>query len=200
MKKFILIILSVFLSFSALAISEAQMQKEFKRFYSEGPLSSRHCGRNINNFIIYLKQQGYAIDKIDTVNITGERTRWSLGRVMALNSRFGSEVEGHRLENWYFHVVAIFKGKVYDFSFDQAPLVLNLADYLEKMFIPHQAFMPWGATFRIGGEGPYYTAEHARAELAQMRFKISHNDGKGNLTVIQADVETQTMLEIYKSH
>lgn len=196
MKNLIRTLVFLLLSTQAFALSEKELKEEFEFFYYKGKLSSRHCGRNINNFILYLNERGYSTDELHTVHITGERTRWSLGRVMAINSRFGNEIEGNFLENWYFHVVAMFKGKIYDFSFNKTPLILRAKDYLNKMFVPQNPFMPWGSSFRIGGEGPYYTPEIARDEVKFLHFKITKSNGLQTTSVIEPGLYTPEFLDL----
>ena len=125
-----------------------------------------------------MQTQGYKLDEFRVLSITSNG-RWGWGRVMAMNSRWGTDREGVYHENWSFHIVALYRGKVYDFSFNQAPKVLSFNDYIKEMLVPKNPFMPYGSSFRIAGQGPYLTRQIAKQELEQLRFKVMKYHGSG---------------------
>lgn len=182
-----------YLLFLLLILSSAlfAQEKEFNDYFYNGELSSRHCGKNTANFIEFLGDTGYPITEIDTLVITAPVNMWSFGKVLAVNSRWGKEIEGNFHENWTFHVVSIIDGNVYDFSFNKTPLILPLRDYLNMMYIPANPYMPYGETFRISNRGPWFTKEDAEKELKGYRFKIleTQNNGRSNATHINLSLE-----------
>jgi hypothetical protein len=147
-------------------------EQEFDDFYYSDQLSSRHCGVNTAKFIKYLSNFDVKESSIYTVVITAPGNRWGFGRVLAVNSRWGKSINGNYHENWMFHVVTVIDGDVYDFSFNKNPLILSLAEYINKMFIPKNPFMPYGKTFSIANSGPWFTRSAALDELDSYEFDV----------------------------
>lgn len=200
MKKLMTLIylLAITFSLNALALTEQELKKEFNQFFYDTSISPRHCGLNIESFLLHLKRRGLNTDEIDVVKITAGSSSWGIGRVLAINSRFGKSIESNSLENWYFHMIAVHKGKVYDFSFNKYPLVLSVKEYLKKMFIPHTPFMPWGSSFRIGGgQGPYYTSEIANNELMKFIFDIYEMNYARELEIKDKAIKTEKFISRY---
>ena len=177
MKKFIFTLLLI-LSFSVLA--DPRIEKAFERFYFEGPISDRHCGQNISSFIQTLAKSGLYQPSMQVISFKAPHHAWSFGNIVAVNSRWGTLKGSSYHQNWIFHVIAILDGKVYDFSFDRKPRVIPLKQYLREMFIPKEAFAINGMSFRVRGQGPYYTPAHAEDELDYYEFKTMSVDSKGN--------------------
>ena len=180
-----------------LSSSVFAQETEFKEYFYTGELSSRHCGRNTSNFIDYLGDNGYPTSEIDTLVITAPGNMWSFGKVLAVNSRWGKENEGNYHENWSFHVVSIIRGYVYDFSFNKIPLILPLGEYLNRMFVPTNPFMPYGETFRISNRGPWFTKHDAKEELVDYRFKILKAQNNGSLDVIHKGLNLEQLMDFY---
>jgi hypothetical protein len=114
---------------------------------------------------------------------------------VAVNARWGTLNNGSSHQNWGFHVIAIIDQKVYDLSFNEAPLILSFNDYLDSMFIPKIPFAINGETFRVGGDGPFYSAEYAMEELQHYQVKIMKSDKDGNFTTI---FENQKLIDFLK--
>lgn len=193
MFKFSLKIISVliiqFLVFTQIAI--ANIDSIFSEFYYSPQISSLHCGRNISLFIKQLSASGYDINDIKVLSITAQYQPWSFGRVVAVNARWGNLNNGNFHQNWDFHVIAIIDKKVYDFSFNQTPLILDINQYLLSMFIPKVPFEINGSSFRVGGEGPFYKAEHAMLGLEHYQVKVMTSDKNGKFTTL---IEKQNLL------
>ncbi len=168
--------------------SNASIPERFEEFFYSPEISSRHCGNNISHFIKYLFQKGEAVKNINVISITAPDHDWSFGRVVAVNSRWGTKIESSLHQNWSFHVVAIIDGFVYDFSFNEQPLILPLKKYMQQMFVPKSPFAINGETFRVRGQGPYYTSAHATSELAKFKFKTFSTDSRGVFTAIESEI------------
>ena len=147
------------------------LPEAFEDFYYSDKISSRHCGRNIKNFIKDLKRNGFDTSGIKVLKITAAGNSWGFGRIVALNSRWGKSLDNHFVENWGFHVVAVHNGEVYDFSFSREPTILKFDDYVESMFVAQNPILLYGKSFRVRGEGPYYTPEISRDELSSLVFE-----------------------------
>ncbi len=148
-----------------------EIEREFTDFYYSNQISSRHCGRNISNFVKHLESKKIDTSEIDVIKITAEATVWGFGKIIALNSRWGRELSGHFVENWGFHVIATYRGQVLDFSFGKEPSLLSMDEYLERMFIASEPLLLYGSTFRIRGEGPYYSIEQSKDHTAGLVFE-----------------------------
>jgi hypothetical protein len=166
----------------------ANIDQIFSEFYYSPEISSRHCGRNISNFIKELAKLGYEHKDIRILYITAPYHPWSFGRVVAVNSRWGNLIDGNAHQNWEFHVIALIDKKAYDFSFNDSPKILNFNEYLESMFIPKNQFAINGETFRVRDEGPYYNSTHAKKELPHYRVKIFQSDKNGVLNAISEEM------------
>jgi hypothetical protein len=192
MKKLLLVLL-IFQSFTSLVF--AGIKEDFEKFYYSDILSSRHCGQNISHFMQFLDQQGNFREDIVVLSFSAPQHSWSFGLLPALNSRWGRTYDGYRRDNWSFHVIAVIDGLVYDFSYNDRPTLIPLKDYLHDMFIPNESFMINGDTFRVRGQGPYYTTEHALAELPYFRFRVLSPDHKGNFTEIERNLTTADIMQ-----
>lgn len=192
--RFIGVLIFQILISSQLAL--ASMESLFFNFYYSPEISSLHCGRNISLFMKSLSDSGVDISDVKILSITAGYQPWSFGRVIAVNSRWGTFNNGNYHQNWDFHVIAIHDKKVYDFSFNQTPLVLSVGEYLESMFIPKQPFAINGETFRVGSEGPLFNANHARMGLDYNLVKVMRSDKKGKFTTL---IEKQNMLDYLRS-
>lgn len=177
--------------------ASAGIANHFVDFFYHEQISSRHCGKNISDFMKYLNQKGESLQDFSIITITAPHHIWSFGNVVALNSRWGTEKEGILHENWAFHVIAVHRGKVYDFSFNQTPLILPLRMYMQKMFIPKKSFAINGDTFRVRGKGPIYTAQDALEELQHYRFKILLTDSSGVFKEIENEVSYSNFMKRY---
>lgn len=183
MRKSFMFIIMTIVSFNIMA--QTSINSQFEQFFYSTNISSRHCGRNIDKFIRQLKSQGFQTNEIKTVRITSH-SPWGFGMVMAMNSRWGKLTEGNFHENWNFHIIALHEGLVYDFSFHQGPQVLPLQDYLERMYIPVKPFMPYGPTFRIQGNGPYYTPAIAKSQInSSFVFEIMEYNSRNELRTVE---------------
>ena len=158
----------------AYAADERVVLREFARHYESHEISGRHCGKNIDSFIDRLRRIGALPPDLRRVVIRSPDSGWHMeSMLIGTNSRFGTpDKDGPIVSMWYFHVVALWQGKVYDFSFDREPRVLPVEEYLEAMFVPVRPFLLFGESFRIRGKGPYYGREDAREEVAKFTFEI----------------------------
>jgi hypothetical protein len=192
---------SILFAFMVLAplTSQAGMTERFAEYYFSNELSSRHCGANVSNFIKYLSQKGESTQGITIVSMRAPDHSWSFGRVVAVNSRWGTAVGTVYHQNWEFHVIAIKNGKVYDFSFNDTPKVLPLNQYMQEMFIPSAGFEINGSTFSVRGEGPVYTPAHAQKELYHYEFKLMSTNASGAFTTLETEVSYSDLMSKFSS-
>jgi hypothetical protein len=189
-----LFLYSILLICISLETAFANINQRFEEFYYSGHISSRHCGQNIHNFIKFLVQTGDYDSRTKVLYFEAPSNRWSFGKVVAVNSRWGKNIDGNFHENWSHHVIAVRDGLVYDFSFSRSPRILPLMDYFEEMYVPVRPFAIYGLDFRVGGDGPYYSASHARKELENFKFKITTVSSNGREAIERKEFNYRDML------
>ena len=178
MKK-IIIILATIICVSALA-SETQIKKSFKSFYYSTEVNDRFCRKNVENFAKYLKSINLLDENFKLIIIEAPGHPWTFGRLPAFKSRFGKYVEGMYHQNWTYHAIGLYKGEVYDFSFDRKPRVLKLTKYMDEMYLPTSPYLINGETFRTRGMGPYFTRAHAKEEREDFDYNVYSFDSGAN--------------------
>ncbi len=174
------IFLSLVFTFFPILFVHANLADEFSNFYYSKNISARHCGANVASFIKHLATNGYDTSNVRALKITAPNSRWGFGQVISVNSRWGRFESENYHQNWSFHVVALIEGNVYDFSFNQMPLIRPFKNYIQEMFIPKVPFAIYGDTFSIGGVGPYYSSSEAQVELQKYHFETYSVDTYGN--------------------
>lgn len=150
----------------------ANLDEIFEQFYFSNKISSRHCGQNINNFVKELERNNIETSNVKVLEITAPGNGWGFGNVVALNSRWGKELDGHRVQNWGFHVVAVIENRVYDFSFNTFPIAPDFETYIEQMFVAQNPILLYGSSFRISGQGPGFTPEISKELLHNYKFRV----------------------------
>ncbi len=175
----------------AVAATPSALDRHFESFYDSPELEPRFCGRNIDAFIASLKRENALPPDLRRVVIRAPKSAWHpASMLIAMNSRSASRRRDEpRLEMWYFHVIAVSGGQVYDFSFDEFPRILPIAEYFEAMFVYDRPYPIFGPSFRIRGKGPNYTPEDARAEYADFTFEIERPTVDGR-TEVEATLES----------
>lgn len=167
--------------------SPAILQERFQAFYYSDQLSPRHCGRNVDRFAGALREEGILPEDFRVVSIKNHGGAWGWGQMLlALNSRWGQPMGGAFVEKWYFHVVGIHDGSVYDFSYAREPTVVPIREYIETMYIVPEGkteILPYGTTFRVRGMGPAYLREHSLTEVSSMEFEVSIPVAPGEWTL-----------------
>lgn len=156
---------------AAAADLRAQVDARFADFYYRLPFpdSFRRCADNVAAFIAELRDSKILPADFKTLHLTDADSNWNMeNMVISLNCRFsGPDEFGHRIQNFTYHEVGLWQGRIYDFSFDTEPRILPVADYLREMFIPKQPFMPYGQSFRSRIIlDPWYEIADAEAEIS----------------------------------
>jgi hypothetical protein len=131
MKKIILSI-SLLISFNLYAGS---VDTAFEEFYESDEISSRHCGKNIQAFLRYLKNKNITYKSAYVVSV-----HENVGSLNHFDARWGSKElyqngDQYFRSNWYFHVFIIIDNKAYDFSQTGAKS-LPLSEYLKLSYLP----------------------------------------------------------------
>lgn len=156
--------------------------KAFNDYYYSHEISPFECGLNIENFLKKVERLKIADPNEFTVFYMTSDNAWTFHKVAATASRWGNEVaQGVLFQNFDFHVFALYNDLVFDFHLNKTPTVIKLENYLQKMFIPAHKFMPFGPSYRVRGEGPYYTPEAAYNELKNSKFELLRRDINGLL-------------------
>jgi len=194
MKK-IIIILATIISISALA-SESQVKKHFKSFYYSTEVNDRFCRKNVENFAKHLNSKDLLDEDFKLIIIEAPGHPWTFGYLPAFKSRFGKYVEGMYHQNWTYHAIGLYKGKVYDFSFDKKPRVLKLTSYMDEMYLPLRPYLINGETFRTRGKGPYFTRADAREEREDFDYKVYSFDSRANSKVESSTLNYKEFLKL----
>lgn len=177
------------------------LDNDFRRFYESDRLSSRHCGRNIDEFAAQLESENKYPRDMLRLEIENPRGSWGFGRLIALSARWARGTGDIYQANYSFHVVALHRGIVYDFSFGPNARPLPLADYLDQMFlVPNSItnFMPMGSTFRIQDRGPEYLREDSIKELRTFHYQLSQRIDHGWKPLAKYD-DTQSLINAMKA-
>jgi hypothetical protein len=122
----------------------------------------RHCGRNIDRFLRSAQAQGLNLQGAHYVKLTGS----GFFELPPLQRR-GSSAPGVFMADglWYFHVILVADGMVFDFDFTNRPRVLPVVDYLREMFVPPGSVVQhWGMTIRYPEIMQSWSAETLSAE------------------------------------
>ncbi|MCT4640694.1 MAG: hypothetical protein N4A33_00250 [Bacteriovoracaceae bacterium] len=136
-----LITLNLILCLSLFA-SEASVNSIFKKLYfdTENIVQSQ-CAQNIKFFIEEAYEAGINISNFKVLIIKNSGIHYS-SYLKAFNVRDGKTVYSPykkdyyvRMTGWFYHVIALYNGKVYDFSYDQEPKIHSLKTYVENMFL-----------------------------------------------------------------
>jgi len=157
MKKLFYVILFLY---GTSVFAQSDIKKLFKDFYYSTEIDSRFCGKNVTRFLKYIKNEGIDLKRLQIVHISAPNSTWGFGKLIALSSRWGKQIDNHFHANYQFHYIALTdQGIVLDFSFNNEPTPLPLKRYLNEMFVAKGPIDLYGETFRINGQGPYYTRE-----------------------------------------
>jgi hypothetical protein len=143
MKQFIFLIVLICCAPLTFAQKNPELLKQFKSDFIQNYVENQ-CGANIlgllrraeskginlhNSHILEISNKGFSLFGL----INAEFAR-AAGRI---NPNVG--VDGIRNlpgeNNWYHHVVLEMDGEIYDFDFGNAPVVLPVKVYFEKMFL-----------------------------------------------------------------
>jgi hypothetical protein len=143
MKNLFTLLISAFISLQSYAQTTPFLLGHFKADYKKHYVENQ-CGSNILGFlgraeskgkkvynanILEISNKGYSLFGLINVEFAREKGR--------LNPN--SSLDGIRNlpgeTNWYHHVVLELDGYIYDFDFDNYPVVLPVRDYFEKMFL-----------------------------------------------------------------
>jgi hypothetical protein len=143
MKK--IFILLILLSFSLLSFAQTEpvLYRQFKTEFHKNYVQNQ-CGSNILGFLSRAESQGQRVYNAHILEITNKG--FSLfGLINAEFARGAGRFNPNQANdgirnlpgetNWYHHVVLELDGYIYDFDFDNYPVVLPVKAYFEKMFL-----------------------------------------------------------------
>ena len=140
-----LFLLFFFLTFPLISLAQTepilfrQFKSEYQKFYVEN-----QCGSNILGFLTRAESKGQKVYNAHILEITNKG--FSLfGLINAEFARGAGRLNPNHANdgirnlpgenNWYHHVVLELDGYIYDFDFDNYPVVLPVKKYFEKMFL-----------------------------------------------------------------
>lgn len=112
-----------------------ELEEAFEDFYDNSAIDSRHCGRNIQLFLKYLKQKKVKFKKGFVVSLHDDNLLLN-----HFDARWGSPEKYENGEiyyrsNWYFHVFLVIDGIAFDFS-QRGPKAMPLQGYLNEAYLP----------------------------------------------------------------
>lgn len=129
---------------------KALFEKNFHTFYQEGK-----CGQNIERLVRAAVRQGIDLSGAEVVHLENQGLD-TFGMVAAHQARETVDWDGNRVGidmNWFFHVVLLADGYVFDFDFRNVPTVLDVRSYFYENFLPTKKKQDFG--FRSGKLGSY---------------------------------------------
>lgn len=173
LKTIFLLILSICLYINKSSAQEIQ-KKIFNKNYYSSQIKKSMCGPNIKIFLEILNLKKIDIRDVDVIILRNKGYHYT-GLVKAYQTRWGSLTKSPeepsysaRLNGWHHHVFAVYKGLVFDFSFNTTPSVLSFKEYLEEMYIPK---------YTIPTFGPYQPYTPTKAFEALNGYKINVVNG-----------------------
>jgi hypothetical protein len=134
----IFIILSILIGYVEVQAADIEklqnlFENNFQTFYEE-----KRCGKNIERFVRAAIESGIDLSGAEVVKIENSGGD-TFGLVAAHQARYAEQSVEKPLGidmNWYFHVVLLADGYVFDFDFRNQPTLLDLRSYLDQNFIP----------------------------------------------------------------
>ena len=143
MKFLILGLFSTLLSLQVFAQKNPALFRQFKAEYQKHYVENQ-CGSNILGLLRRAESKGQKVYNANILEISNK----GFSLFGLINAEFArqsgafnpnSSVDGIRNlpgeTNWYHHVVLELDGDIYDFDFDNYPVVLSVREYFEKMFL-----------------------------------------------------------------
>ncbi len=158
------------LLFSSVTFAKSSIEAEFEDFYYSNQINPRFCKKNILGFLDSLESKGIDTSEFEVLEITAPRSSWGFGKMIALNSRWGREVAFYNFQTFGYHVIAIYKDKVIDFSFGPEPKLLSYDEYIEEMYLVDEDILLYGPSFSLRGQS-YYTRELSIEHVSDFEIK-----------------------------